>query len=432
MKISGGIRMYLNLGYVPKSTDVICEFYVEPKGDWKKTLNQLPAESSIGTWTSLTTMKKSVERLGAKVFYYDKKTRLVKIAYPIDIFEPHSIPQLLSDVAGNIFGMKIVKNLRLLDIKFPKSYVKSFSGPKFGMEGVRKIIGTKKRPHVGTIVKPKIGLNPRDTAKVAYNAWVGGVDFVKDDENLTDQKFCRFEDRVIHVLDALDKAESETGERKMYAPNITAPADVMLKRAQFVKDHGGNTIMIDVITSGFSAVQFIRDQNLGMVIHAHRAMHASFTRNKKHGIAMSVIAKLLRLIGVDQLHIGTVVGKLEGGKDEVLANEYECECRYSKEAHEMMTQKWYELKKIFPVSSGGLCPLHVPKLMGILGNDIVIQAGGGIHGHPMGTKAGAIAMRQAVDATLNGIPLKKYAKDHVELAKAIEKWGRVVWKSKRR
>ncbi len=426
--------MYLNLGYKPKDTDVICEFYVEPKGDWKKTLNQLPAESSIGTWTSLTTMKKSVEKLGAKVYDYDKKTKIVKIAYPLEIFEPHSIPQLLSDVAGNIFGMKIVKNLRLLDIKFPKKYVKSFSGPKFGINGVRKIVGTLKsrRPHIGTIVKPKIGLSPRDTAKVAYNAWVGGVDFVKDDENLTSQKFCRFEDRVIHVLDALDKAESETGEKKMYAPNITAPADIMLKRAEFVRDHGGNTIMIDVITAGFSAVQYIRDQNLGMVIHAHRAMHASFTRNKKHGIAMPVIAKLLRLIGVDQLHIGTVVGKLEGSKDTVLKNEAECEDDYVDGMNGILSQDWYGLKPVFGVSSGGLCPLHVPKLMKILGNEIVIQAGGGIHGHPMGTMKGAIAMRQAVDATLKGISLKEYAKDHEELAAAIKKWGKIVWKSKKR
>jgi len=420
--------MYLNLKYKPKDTDLICRFYVEPKKDWKFTLEQLPAESSIGTWTKLTTMKKHIEKLGAKVFNYNKKTKIVDIAYPLDIFEPHSVPQLLSDVAGNIFGMKIVKNLRLIDIKFPKEYVKSFSGPKFGMKYIRKYIGTQKsgRPHIGTIVKPKIGLNPKETSKVAYNAWIGGVDFVKDDENLTDQKFCRFEDRVIHVLDALDKAQKETGEKKIYAPNITAPADVMLKRAQFVKDHGGNAIMIDIITAGFSALQFIRDQNLGMIIHAHRAMHAAFTRNKKHGIAMPVIAKLSRLIGVDQLHIGTVVGKLEGSKDVVLANEKECEDDYYPETKEMMSQKWYGMKPVFPVSSGGLCPLHVPKLMKILGNNIIIQAGGGIHGHPMGTKSGAMAMRQAVDATLMGIKLKEYSKTHKELRYAIKKWGKFL------
>ncbi len=424
--------MYLDLKYKPKRTDLICRFYVEPKKDWKTTLEQLPAESSIGTWTTLTTMKPRVRKLAAKVFHYDKKTKLVDVAYPLDIFEPHSIPQLLSDVAGNIFGMKIVKNLRLVDIKFPKEYVKSFSGPEFGIDGVRKILGTTRtrRPHVGTIVKPKIGLNPRETAKVAYEAWVGGVDFVKDDENLTSQKFCKFEDRVIKVLDALDKAEAETGEKKMYAPNITAPADTMLERAQFVKDHGGKCIMIDVITSGFSSVQYIRDQDLKMVIHAHRAMHAAFTRYKKHGIAMPVVAKLLRLIGVDQLHIGTVIGKLEGSKDTVLKNEHECEDAYVKGTKEMLSQNWYGLKPVFAVSSGGLCPLHVPKLIDMLGRDIVIQAGGGIHGHPMGTRKGAIAMRQAVDAALNGIPLKEYAKDHKELAAAIKKWGRVVWKSR--
>jgi len=180
------------------------------------------------------------------------------------------------------------------------------------------------------------------------------------------------------------------------------------------------------VTIGFSALQEIRDylENKEVIIHAHRAMHAAFTRNKKHGMTMLVLAKLMRLIGMDQLHTGTVVGKMEGGKQEVLEiNKIITEQKIMGNNLSILDQEWDNIKPTLPVASGGLSPLDVPELMRILGKDMVYQFGGGCHGHPDGTEAGARAIRQAIDAAIENNDLEEYAKTHSELAKAIEKWS---------
>jgi ribulose-bisphosphate carboxylase large chain len=193
-------------------------------------------------------------------------------------------------------------------------------------------------------------------------------------------------------------------------PNVTSETNEMVKRAQFVLDQGGEYVMIDILTCGFSALQTLRDQDLDLVFHAHRAGHAAFTKNPKHGIAMRVIAKLSRIVGVDQLHVGTAVGKMAETKEEVLTN---CEA---------LKEEMSGLKRAMPVASGGLHPALVPSLVNIFGVDFVIQAGGGIHGHEQGTVAGAKAMRQAVDATMEHIDLKEYVATHSELQSALETW----------
>ncbi|MFH1447831.1 MAG: RuBisCO large subunit C-terminal-like domain-containing protein [Candidatus Micrarchaeota archaeon] len=357
---------FLKLGFKPDPEKyVLCEYYVEAP-DLRKAGEELGAESSIGTWTKIGTMKHGIlERLGARV--YSINGNIIKIAYPVELFEDNNMPQFLSDVAGNIFGMKGIKNLRFLDFQLPRKYTNTYPGPSFGRGGVRKRLGTlrSRRPHIGTIVKPKVGLNPKETAKVAYEAWAGGIDFVKDDENLTSQRFCPFKKRFDLVFDAKDRAEKETGEKKMYAPNITASAEVMLERAEYVKERGSDCIMIDIITAGFSGLQYI-----------------SFTH---HNRLFKNIFKFPHIPG----SINSEYGK-----------------------H----------KPLFSVCSGGLAPANVPDLMRIFGNDIVIQAGGGVHGHPDGTRSGATALRQAVDASIKGIPLKTYARTHRELARSPEKW----------
>jgi ribulose-bisphosphate carboxylase large chain len=321
--------------------------------------------------------------------------------------------------------MKIVKNLRLEDIQIPKDIRNSFNGPRYGIPGIRNMLKIRDRPLVGTIVKPKLGLKTIDHAKVAYEAWVNGCDATKDDENLSSQKFNEFEKRLVKCLEAADKAEVETGEKKAYLVNVTAETNKMIKRAQMVQDQGGKFVMVDVVTEGFGALQTLRQANFKMAIHAHRAMHAAFTRNKKHGISMLVLAELCRLIGVDTLHIGTVVGKLEGSLNEVSEIEHEIEKKQVIATKRQLEQDWGKIKPTLAVSSGGLHPGHVPFLMKHMGNDILMQFGGGIHGHRLGTGAGARAVRQAVDATMNKISLKEYAKDHSELRIALEQWGNI-------
>ena len=412
---------FVNLKYKPKSSDLVCLFRVEPnKVSMKEAAKNIALESSTGTWAELKTEQKYMQKLAAKVFSI--KGNLVEIAYPSELFEKGNAPNILSSIAGNIFGMKIVKNLRLEDIKIPKEILNSFKGPHFGISGIRKMMKVKNRPFLGTIIKPKLGLKTRDHVKVAYDAWLGGCDIVKDDENLASQKFNQFEERLARSLEMANKAEEETGEKKAYLINVTAETKEMMKRAQLVEDLGGKFVMVDVVTEGFGALQTLREAEFKLAIHAHRAMHAAFTRDKKHGIAMMVLADILRVIGVDTLHIGTVVGKLEGTLQEVSEIEEEIEKKQVKATKLRLEQNWQKIKPILAVSSGGLHPGHVPYLIKHLGKDLVIQMGGGIHGHPNGTLRGAIAARQAIEATLKGISLKEYSNKHLELRDALKLW----------
>ena len=400
---------FVDLDYQPRESDLVCEFRVDPGEHYMEFIaGGVAAESSVGTWTELSTEEPYVRGRAAKVFSLEGDR--FKVAYPLELFEPGNMPNILSSVAGNVFGLEDLRSLRMEDIWFPGELAGSFKGPKYGVEGVRRVTGVEGRPLVGTIIKPKLGLVTRDHAKVAYESWLGGCDVVKDDENLASQGFNPFEDRLAQTLEARDKAEQETGEKKVYMINVSAETREMMRRAEAVEDQGGRYMMVDILTTGWSSLQTLRDLDLDLVIHAHRAGHAAFTRDPRHGINMVVICKVARLIGVDQLHVGTGVGKMAETRREVEENIGAC------------VGPLHGLKPVLPVASGGLHPGMVPQLVDTFGLDTVIQAGGGIHGHPKGTLAGARAMRQAVDAVIQGVPLEEYAQDHEELRLALERW----------
>jgi len=415
---------FIDLKYKPKNTDVICQFRVTPsKGyTFEEVCSIVAGESSVGTWTGVKTMNSNIGKtLAPKVYYLDKKNKRCRIAYPIGLFELGNLPEIMSSIGGNIYGMKSAKGVRWEDVKIPEKVLKSFKGPQFGIEGIRKYLKVYNRPLVGTIVKPKVGLSSKEHAKVAYEAWIGGCDIVKDDENLTSQKFNEFKKRFLLTIAACKRAEKETGEKKVYFINCTAEAEEMIRRIKFVQHHKGNYIMLDILTLGWSALQTARN-HAKLPIHAHRAGHAMFDRNPEQGMAMEVIAQLARMIGVDSLHIGTAYGKMSGDKNEVLHIEKEMESEFTEQTKNNLSQKWYGIKPVFGVASGGVYPAIVPNIIAFMGKDVVLQAGGGIHGHPDGTIAGAKAMRQAVDASMKKISLKKYAETHLELKKALNKW----------
>ncbi len=410
---------FVDLKYKPHN-DMICLFKIKPNRiSIEKAANTIALESSVGTWTKIKN-RDYVEKLRARVFSI--KGNFIKIAYPQELFESDNIPNILSSVAGNILGMKAVKSIRLEDISFPKKMLNSFSGPKYGISGIRKMMKIQKRPLLGTIIKPKLGLITKHHAQSAYESWIGGCDLVKDDENLASQKFNVFEERIARSLEKAHEAERETGEKKSYLVNVTAETKEMIKRAQIVEDLGGKYIMVDIITEGWGALQTLKEAGFKMAIHAHRAMHAAFTRDPNQGISMMVIADFARLIGVDQIHIGTGIGKLEGDIEDIEDIAEEISMKHVKATKERLAQKWEKIKPVLPVASGGLHPKYVPFLMKHLGKDLVIQAGGGIHGHPNGTTAGARAMRQAIDSSMKKIPLNEYSKTHGELRVALKKW----------
>jgi len=420
---------FVDLKYKPKKhDDLIVLFRFEPtKGISKKeAAGRIAAESSNGTWTTLSTLKPHIRKIRGRA--YEINGNYVKVAYPMELFELGSIPQLISSVAGNIFGMKAIDNLRLEDISFPIKYLKSFRGPQYGIHGIRKYMKIKSRPMIATVPKPKVGLTTKEHTQVIYDSWVGGVDFAKDDENLTSQNFNKFENRVKAAAKARDKAEKETGEKKDYFINVSAETKEMLKRAGLAKIYGFKYVMCDILTVGWAGLQSLREetQDLKLAIHAHRAFHAAFDRNPKHGMSMLSIAKLSRLIGVDNIHIGTVIGKLVGQKDDVLNIEHDLTRQiepHFRSKTNILSQNWHSMKDVIPVSSGGLHPGIMPYIIKTLGKDIVIQAGGGIHGHPNGSLEGAKALRQAIDASIENISLDQYANNNPALKLALDKWG---------
>lgn len=399
---------------------VITTYYLEPNPEISliEAGMHIAAEGSIGTWTEVKTAKPL--HLAGKVFKAKSKNGggVVHIAYPLDLFDWESgLSHLLSIMAGNVFGVSAFRNVRFIDFHLPKKVVGLFSGPKFGVDGVRAIVGTakEKRPHLGTIIKPKVGQNPQETAQVAYEAAMGGVDFIKDDETLTNQKFCPLENRLTNVMEALDRVKEETGREVLYALNVTADYDKMLKYVDSALAHGANCIMVDFLCTGLPALRKLaEDPSVKVPIHVHRCMHGAMTRNPQHGIHMLVLAKLVRLAGGDQLHAGTAAGKMEKpGKIEEL-----------KTIYDSLRNDWYNIKPTMPVASGGVHPALVPSNIEALGTDIVINAGGGIHGHPMGIRAGAKAMKQAIEATMKDVPLETFAEGHPELKEALSYWGK--------
>lgn len=412
--------------YSPAKDDLVCLFYFEPAEGISRNeaAGRIASESSTGTWTTLFTMPPRMKKLQATAFDFDGN--FVKIAYPLDLWEEGNAVQLLSGIAGNIFGMKAIKHLRLVDVAFPSAYISHFKGPHFGMDGIRKMMKIEGRPLTGAVPKPKIGFSAKEHAEIGYETWMGGFDFVKDDENLTSTSFNRFDDRVNSMTKLREKAEKETGEVKSAFLNITADIDTMKKRADLLAENGWNYAMIDVVVAGTAGVMTMRDycSDLGLAIHAHRAMHATFDRNKKHGITMLFLAKLMRLIGVSQIHTGTAVGKLTGSKKEsmILADALR-EKRTKAVLNVALEQDWGSIKTAFPVSSGGLHPGLVPDVMDIYGTDLVLLVSGGIHGHPKGTRAGARATMQAVEAWQDGVTLDEKAKKAKDLKEALEKWG---------
>lgn len=397
---------------------VVCTYELRGSFPLRDAARILAAEQTTGTWTEVRTAPKSVEeRLSGRVVEIDEASHRARIAFPLEIFELENLPGFLAIVAGNFFGLGSLTRARWVDFEVPRAAAKAFPGPRFGIPGLRRLLGTERsgRPHCGTIVKPKVGLDPQGTARVCKEAALGGLDFIKDDETLTNQSFCPFDERVRLVMEALDAARSETGHRTLYAANVTASERVMLERADVVKSLGGNCVMIDVLTAGYHGLQALRGHGaLQVPIHVHRAFHGAITRSPDYGVSMVVLSKLVRLVGGDQFHTGTASGKMEHPEDlgAILA---------------ALRAPRPGLAAVWPVASGGMHPASVEREVAAFGMDFVVQAGGGVHGHPDGTLAGAKALRQAVEAAAERIPLAEYAQSHPELLKALEKWGRETY-----
>ncbi|HLD97733.1 MAG TPA: RuBisCO large subunit C-terminal-like domain-containing protein [Candidatus Nanoarchaeia archaeon] len=403
------------------------------------------AESSTGTWTKVYDGPDSGIPLAtekrAMAYDLDYERKMFKVAYPIELFELDNVSGLLAGIVGNIAGMKMVSAMRIFDVRFPRKMILKLPGPAFGVEGIRKILNKPKGPLVATVPKPKIGrtdIEQAELAKILFTSGNGTYDGIKDDENLTSLPFNNFDKRCKLVLKEAKEAEKITGNKKFYLCNIShSNMETMEKHAKTIKDNGGIFMMIDVVTTGFTGIHSMRLKNTGLAIHAHRAMHGFITRDNSPGvhgkgklygfsISMIFLAKLFRLLGVDTLHGGSPLAKMEDYGEAIYIKDVLQ--KKNLKPHKQIPslgQNWYNVKPVWMVASGGLHPGDFETVLKGLGDDIIIQCGGGLLGHPWGVEAGVKAIEQARDAWLKKIPLKKYVKDNPqsELTEAIRLWG---------
>jgi ribulose-bisphosphate carboxylase large chain len=408
---------YWEPDYTPKQTDVIALFRITPQDgvDPEEAAAAVAGESSTATWTVVWT-----DRLTACEAYRAKAYRVepvpgsgpgtatpqqyfAYVAYDLELFEPGSIANLTASIIGNVFGFKPVKALRLEDMRIPVAYLETFQGPPTGIVVERERLDKFGRPLLGATVKPKLGLSGKNYGRVVYEGLKGGLDFMKDDENINSQAFMHWRDRFLFATEAVNRASAATGEVKGHYLNVTAATmEDMYERAEFAKDLGSPIVMIDLVI-GYTAIQSMARwaRKNDVLLHLHRAGHGTYTRQKSHGISFRVIAKWMRMAGVDHIHAGTVVGKLEGDPNVVRGVYDTLREPFTERKLEhglFFDQPWGGLRKVMPVASGGIHAGQMHQLLTYLGEDVVLQFGGGTIGHPMGIQAGATANRVALEA----------------------------------
>ena len=415
-RYESGVIPYAKMGYwdadyTVKETDLLALFRITPQPgvDPVEAAAAVAGESSTATWTVVwTDLLTACDVYRAKAYRVDPVPSAADqyfayIAYECDLFEEGSLANMTASIIGNVFGFKAVAALRLEDMRIPYAYLKTFQGPATGIVVERERLDTFGRPLLGATVKPKLGLSGKNYGRVVYEGLRGGLDFLKDDENINSQPFMRWRERFLYCMEGINRASAASGEVKGSYLNCTAATmEEMYERAEYAKSVGSVIIMIDLVI-GYTAIQSmaIWSRKNDMILHLHRAGNSTYARQKNHGINFRVICKWMRMAGVDHIHAGTVVGKLEG--DPLMVKGFydtlrECELSINLPQGIFFEMDWASLRKCCPVASGGIHCGQMHQLLYYLGDDVVLQFGGGTIGHPDGIQAGATANRVALEA----------------------------------
>jgi 2,3-diketo-5-methylthiopentyl-1-phosphate enolase len=341
----------------------------------------------------------------------DLRAWVLQIAYPAHNIGDQ-IPLLLATAYGECASSGMIK---LLDLHLPESFVRAFKGPKLGIEGIRDLVGATGRPLLLAIMKPAIGLTPAESAQVFYEAALGGADAVKDDELLVSHPWSTFPDRArAHGL-AAQRAYEETGHRTLYFVNITDRPDRLVANAHRAVEAGASGLLVDHVTVGVSALSMLADDPaINVPILGHLAFAGGLSAAPWSGISSHLIlGKLSRLAGADAVVYPSPYGSLRSARSKHLR------------VAQALTDPFFGIRRSVPVPGGGVHAGMVRLLVDDLGIDHAVAAGGAVHGHPMGVAAGARAIRQAIDAATQGLPLAEAAAQHPELASALALWPEV-------
>lgn len=428
--------------------------------------SEVAAESSTGSNLRVGSATNFSQTLDALVYELNEAEGLAYIAYPWRMFDSGgNIQNILTFIAGNVFGMGNIKMCKIVDVQFPSQMLTLYDGPAYTLDDMRDYLNLYDSPVLGTIIKPKIGLTPHEYAELCHDFWVGGGHFVKNDEPQADQSYAPFTQMVDAVRNAMDLAEDKTGHTKVHSFNVSAPDfDTMLKRADYVQKvmkPGSYAFLVDGITAGWMAVQTIRRHYPEVFLHFHRAGHGAFTRKENpFGFTVPVLTKFARLAGASGIHTGTAgVGKMDGDPHEdIMAMEHALRVEskgdhfgqvwtkvpsddadvqtmikaekniWESGAREVSLMRkaatkldahsvahsadWRVVKKMSPIVSGGMNPVLLGQFIDTVGTiDFIITMGGGVHSHPMKTTAGMQAMVEAFDAWQQGKSLQEAAHD---------------------
>jgi ribulose-bisphosphate carboxylase large chain len=333
----------------------------------------------------------------------------VTLSWPLDNLGP-SLPNLLATVAGNLFELKQVSGIRLLDIRMPDAFAASYPGPQFSIAGTRRLSGVHNGPLIGTIIKPSVGFGPDETATLTQTLCEAGIDFIKDDELQSDGPSCPFEERVRAVMRIINSHAQRTGKKVMFAFNVTGDLDQMRRRHDVLLAHGATCLMASLNSVGLvGMIELARFSQLP--IHAHRNGWGYLSRHPLLGWSYVAWQKIWRLAGADHMHVNGLQSKFSESDDSVIVSARAC------------LTPMFDRKPctVMPVFSSGQTVKQAPGTYAALGStDLIVAAGGGIMAHPLGVAAGVTALRDAWEAAVAGVPLAEYARTSPSLAKALE------------
>ncbi len=335
------------------------------------------------------------------------------LSWPIDNMGP-SLPNLMATVAGNLFELKQFSGLRLLDLRLPAAFADAYPGPKFGIAGTRALSGVASGPLIGTIVKPSVGFNPKETAALVATLADAGIDFIKDDELQADGPNCPFDARVSAVMRVINAHADRTGKQVMFAFNLTGEIDEMRRRHDLVRDLGGTCVMVSLNSVGLAGMIAL-GRHSALPIHAHRNGWGYLSREPLLGFDYVAWSKFWRLAGADHMHVNGLSNKFSEGDDSVMAS-----------AQSLLAPLFAHKPCLaMPVFSSGQSAVQPPETYRRLGSaDLIYAAGGGIMAHPDGPGAGVRSLREAWDAAIAGIDAHEYARAHPALARALESYAK--------
>ena len=324
----------------------------------------------------------------------------------------HNLPAIVSTIQGNLYELREFSGLKLLDINFPPSFAGAFRGPRFGVEGTRRLTGVRDRPLIGTIIKPSVGLAPQQTADLVRALAEAGIDFVKDDELMANPPHSPFDERVDAVIRVINDHAQRTGKKVMYAFNVSDEMDAMLRHYEKVRTAGGTAAMVSLNSVGLAGVKRLCDEG-SLAIHGHRNGWGMINRHPMLGMEFAAYQKLWRLAGVDQIHVNGIANKFWEDDDSVVRSIEACRTPL------------LGGMSVLPVVSSGQTGLQAPETYRrTKTTDLLYMAGGGIMAHPSGPAAGVTALRQAWEAAVAGIPLDEFGQTHPELRQQIGKFGK--------